>query len=198
MRHFEDALLFFAKFLRHGTVIASIAPSSSWLARATLTGVPWERASVILELGAGTGPITHEIINRKRADAHVIVLERDSDFVRILERRFKGMPGVEIVEGDVRDLRRILEARSIGSVDLVVSGLPVPSFPKELQASFFADIRAVLRPDGSYHQITEFPLVYRSFYRRYFETVRFVFEPRNIPPAGAYICARPQHASSNA
>jgi hypothetical protein len=30
--------------------------------------------------------------------------------------------------------------------------------------------------------------VYWNFYRRYFESVQFIFEPRNLPPAGAYFC----------
>ena len=32
------------------------------------------------------------------------------------------------------------------------------------------------------------PLVYWRFYKRFFDEVRFAFEPRNFPPAGAYFC----------
>ena len=73
-------------------------------------------------------------------------------------------------------------------VDYVISGLPVPSFPKDLQRDLFRVVKAVLRPEGTYNQITELPWVYQGFYRRFFDEVRFIFEPRNFPPAGAYIC----------
>ena len=70
----------------------------------------------------------------------------------------------------------------------MISGLPVPSFPKDLQRSLFEVVRKVLEPGGTFNQITEMPLVYWPLYRRVFREVRFVFEPRNFPPAGAYHC----------
>jgi phosphatidylethanolamine/phosphatidyl-N-methylethanolamine N-methyltransferase len=117
-----------------------------------------------------------------------VVLERDPDFCRLLRQRFGTLGNFEIIEGDVRDLVKILSYRGIGPADTIVSGLPVPSFPAELQQSLFQAVRQVLKPDGSYNQITELPLVYWRFYRRYFDEVQFVFEPRNLPPAGAYFC----------
>ena len=119
-----------------------------------------------------------------------VVLERDPDFCRLLHQRFAGRPDLDVVEGDVRDLAAILADRGIGQADYIVSGLPVPSFPRELQHALFRVVREVLRPEGTFNQITELPWVYLRFYRKYFEDVRFVFEPRNLPPAGAYFCQR--------
>ena len=76
----------------------------------------------------------------------------------------------------------------IGQADYIVSGLPVPSFPRDLQKSLFRVVGQVLKPEGTFNQITELPWVYWRLYRKYFEEVRFVFEPRNLPPAGAYFC----------
>ncbi len=52
----------------------------------------------ILEVGAGTGNLT-EILQRH--SSHVIAIEKDSLLVEYLKRRFKGKPGVKIIEGDV-------------------------------------------------------------------------------------------------
>ena len=71
----------------------------------------------------------------------------------------------------------------------MISGLPVPSFPGVCKQSLFRAVGNVLRHDGTYNQITEIPWVYWRFYRRYFRDVRFAFEPRNLPPAGAYFCS---------
>ncbi len=184
----SDLALFFGKFLRHGTGIASLAPSSPWLAQATIRGIDWDRSGVIVELGAGTGPITRAITSRARPDCRVLALERDRDFARLLRDRFSGRPNVEILEADCRDLGAILAERGIESVDHIVSGLPVPSFPAELRDRLFQEVARLLRPGGSYRQITELAWVYRRLYRRYFDRVDFVFEPRNFPPAGAYHC----------
>ncbi len=184
----SDFLLFLSKFLRHGTKIASLAPSSPWLSRATVRNIDWSSAKFVLELGAGTGPITKVLAELAPADCRVIVLERDPDFAKILRERYAGLQNFDVVEGDACNLKAILAERGIHQVDAIVSGLPVPSFPKELQRELFRSIREVLTPLGTYSQITELPLVYWRFYRRFFEDVQFIFEPRNFPPAGAYYC----------
>jgi ornithine lipid N-methyltransferase len=184
----SDFTLFLGKFLRQGTAIASLAPSSTWLSRTTVRNIDWDRANVIVELGAGTGPITRVLAERARPGCRVVVLERDPDFCRLLRDRFQGRNHLEIIEGDVRDLAGLLSERGIGQADYIVSGLPVPSFPKDLQHSLFRVVGQVLKPDGTFNQITELPWVYWRFYCKFFEDVRFVFEPRNLPPAGAYFC----------
>jgi phospholipid N-methyltransferase len=186
----SDFTLFLGKFLRQGTAIASLAPSSRWLSRATVSNIDWARPNVIVELGAGTGPITRVLAERADGRSRVLVVERDPDFARILRDRHGEHPDLEVIEGDVRDLDDMLSDRGIDQVDHIVSGLPTPSFPKDLQRELFRVVRRVLKPDGSFNQITEMPLVYRGLYRRYFEEVRFVFEPRNFPPAGVYLCRR--------
>ena len=184
----SDFSLFLGKFLRHGTAIASLAPSSPWLSRTTVRNIDWDRARVLVELGAGTGPITRAIVDRAHPDCKLVILERDPDFARILRDRYADRPNCDVVEGDVRDLSSILEARGIDRADAIISGLPVPSFPADLQRDLFRMVARHLSPGGTFNQITEMPLVYWRFYKRFFDEVRFVFQPLNFPPAGAYFC----------
>src|SRR5271170_738899 len=137
----SDFSLFLGKFLRHGTKIASLAPSSRWLSKATVGNVDWSKANVIVELGAGTGPITRAIADRVRPETKVVVLERDPDFAKILHERFDQFANFDVIEGDARDLSAMLADRGIGRVDHVISGLPVPSFPKDLQHALFRVVR---------------------------------------------------------
>jgi ornithine lipid N-methyltransferase len=188
----SDFTLFLGKFLRHGTAIASVAPSSPWLSRLTVRNIDWDHARTLLELGGGTGPITRVIADRAHPDCRVLVLERDPDFVRLLRERFAVKANLEIVHGDVADLTAILLDRGISSVDHVISGLPVPSFPHDLQRSLFQAVARVLPRRGSFNQLTEIPWLYRRLYQRHFEDVQFVLEPRNLPPAGTYFCRRPR------
>jgi phosphatidylethanolamine/phosphatidyl-N-methylethanolamine N-methyltransferase len=184
----SDHSLFLGKFLRQGTAIASLAPSSRWLSQTTVRNIPWPTARVIVELGAGTGPITRVLAEKARPECRVVVLERDPDFARLLHQRFDHLPHFDVIEGDVRNLTEILGTRGITTADYVVSGLPVPSFPGELQRDLFRVVKQVLDPAGTFNQITEMPWVYWRFYKRFFQEVRFAFEPRNLPPAGAYFC----------
>lgn len=184
----SDFTLFLGKFFRHGTTIASIAPSSPWLSRTTVRNVDWDRAKVLVELGAGTGPITKVLAEKARPDCKVVVLERDHDFCELLRERFAPLPNFDVIEGDCRDLAGMLADRGIEQTDHVISGLPVPSFPKDLQRDLMRVVRQVLSAEGTYNQITELPWVYQGLYRKFFDEVRFAFEPRNLPPAGAYFC----------
>ncbi len=188
----RDFTLFLGKFLKHGTAIASVAPSSRWLSRLTVRNIEWARARALLELGAGTGPITRLIAERAHPQCRVLVVERDPDFARLLRDRFGALPNFEIVSEDVADLSAILVDRGISAVDHVISGLPVPSFPRDLQQSLFHAVSRVLHTDGTFNQLTEIPWLYRRLYQRHFEDVHFVLEPRNLPPAGTYFCSRPR------
>ncbi len=112
------------------------------------------------------------------------MVERDPDFARLLRERFQERPNFDIVEGDVRDLASILADRGIDRVDHVISGLPVPSFPKALQRALFRPSSKVLRRDGTYNQITEIPWIYWRFYRGYFHDVNSRSSRATCRPAG--------------
>jgi len=190
-------LLFFRKFLRHGMGIASVWPSSKSLARATIRQVDWDKAKVIVELGAGTGAITEEVVARLKPHTRFLAIERDADFVRVLRERFSGLPNLEIIHRDVREIDGILWARGITNVDYFLSGLPTPSLPPSVRTRMFAGVRKYMSPHGVYSNITEVPLLYRRHYKGWFEDVKFQFVPVNMPPGGVYHCrsiARPVDA----
>ncbi len=183
-------LLFLSKFFRHGTKIASIWPSSRFMAAASVRQVAWSTAKAVVELGAGTGPITLEIIRRLQPQTTFVAIERDRDFVRILRDRFSEVPNAHIVHGDVCDLKNILEDRGIGArgVDTFVSGLGTPSLPEAVRHKMFAAVKHHLKPDGFFSNITEVPYYYLRYYQSIFEHVAFQWVPINLPPGGVYHC----------
>ena len=173
-------LLFARKFFRHGTAIASITPSSRWMAAELARHVDPARPQRILELGAGTGSVTRAIVERMHPASTLLALEPDPDFAaaarvacpraRVLACRFEGLPDAES-----------------GPFDVVVSGMPVPSFKPEVRRALFGLI-ARRAPGAVYSQLTEVPLVYRGVYTPHFAEVRFALVARNIPPGGVYHC----------
>lgn len=187
-RQLRSGLLFLGKFFRQGRRIGSVWPSSKTLSRAALREVDWARAKVIVELGAGTGPITAAIVEKADPKTRILSIERDGDFARILKKRFAAYPNIEIIHADVRDIDAILESRGIAEVDYFISGLATPSLPLPIQRRIFAAVRKYLPPDGVFANITEVPLWYRRYYKGLFTSVKFQFVPTNIPPGGVYHC----------
>jgi len=182
------SFLFFSKFLRHGVTIASIWPSSKTLSRATIKQINWAQAKVVVELGAGTGPITDQILERLQPHTIFIAIERDHDFARILQQRFSGRKNVHIVQADVRDLDSVLKNLGITHVDAFVSGLPTPSLPKPVARRMLASVRRYLVDGGVFSNITEIPFWYWGYYKKIFKHVSFEFVARNMPPGGVYHC----------
>jgi ornithine lipid N-methyltransferase len=183
-----ENLLFLSKFFRHGIRIASVWPSSRQLSCATIRQIDWRHAQVIVELGAGTGPITEQIIRRLPAHTRLIAIERDHDFAAILQRRFSDHKNVEIVQADVRDLDTVLKARGIARVDAFVSGLPTPSLPPHVRNRMLATVRRYLVEGGVFSNITEVPWWYWNYYKKIFKHVSFDLVMRNMPPGGVYHC----------
>lgn len=183
----SDWWLVFSKFLKHGTSIATFAPSSRFLARSIVKGIDFDKARCIVELGAGTGPITVELLRHVKPQTRLMIVELDPDFCRRLRERF---PTADIVEGDAAKLDELLKARGISEVDHVISGLPLPSFPSDLRTSIIDSSLKVLAPGGTFRQLTNMPYVYWKMYRKYFDQVRFKLVPLNFPPGGVYVCKR--------
>jgi ornithine lipid N-methyltransferase len=184
----KENFLFLRKFFRHGMRIASVWPSSVAMSRATISKINWHHARVVVELGAGTGPITEQIIHRLQPHTRLIVIERDRDFAAILQRRFSDHSNVEIVQADVRDLAAVLKARGITRVDAFVSGLPTPSLPASVRNRMLASVRRYLADGGIFSNITEVPFFYWNYYRKIFKDVTFDLVMRNMPPGGVYHC----------
>lgn len=180
-----DWWLMLRKFVSHGTAIASFSPSSRFLARSMIRGIDWVRAKCVVELGAGTGPITKELVRAAHSGTRLVIVERDPDFCRLLREKF---PGHDIVEGDACRLDEILAARGISHADHIISGLPLPSFPATLRDAIIRMSARVLGPDGEFRQITNMPWVYLKLYRNYFRDVSFKLVPLNLPPGGVYVC----------
>ena len=160
-------------------------PSSVWLARAVVSGIDFARARAIVELGAGTGPITAELLRQAPPTCRCVVVERDPDFCARLRTRF---PEADVVEADAGDLETILKERGIGPVDHVLCGLPLPSFTAADRDRVLGCVLDRLGPEGTFRQLTHMPYVYLRLYRRYFAEVRFRLVLRNLPPAGFYVC----------
>jgi phospholipid N-methyltransferase len=180
-----DWWLFLNKFLRQGTGIAALAPSSRWLARAVVRGIDFGAARAIVELGAGTGPITGELLRQVPDDCRAIIVERDPDFCQRLRQRF---PQADVVEADANQLERLLDERGIQQVDHVISGLPLPSFPADVRDGLLQVVHQRLAESGTFRQLTHMPWIYYKLYQRYFAEVHFRLVPMNLPPGGVYIC----------
>ena len=152
-----------------------------------------EGASVIVEFGPGTGPITRALLESKPQNARLIAIERNEEFVTMLRERH---PDLDVAHGCVQELPRILAARGETAADRIVSGLPWAAFDESLQQDIMKAAHDSLADDGvfvtfAYLQGFALPPAwrFRKLLREMFSDVRHSDVVwRNMPPAFVYTC----------
>lgn len=152
---FLASLVFIREWARAPRSIGQICPSGTALARRMAACVPLPapagpdgRSELVVELGAGTGTVTQELLRQGVHPCRLLVLERAEGMVELLRRRF---PGLRIVHGDAAELGRYIPPRV--RVTAIVSSLPLVSLPNPTRRGVIAGLHAVLG-DGLLIQYT--------------------------------------------
>ena len=181
-----EMLLFASNFLRHPHMLGSIIPSSRHLVNAVLAPIDWHRARVIVEYGPGVGTFTAEILRRMRGDARLIVIETNLEFVQFMGNTFLDSR-LRIEHDSAENVQLVLRRMALQRANYIVSGIPLGSMPKSLQAGIATASRDVLEADGSF-LVYQFTSRVLPVLRQTFSTVQRQFEVRNLPPAQVFVC----------
>lgn len=175
--------VFFKSWLKDPFHVASITPSSRWLARLMATDVgPGAR---VVELGAGTGTLTDAIVERGVREEDMFLVDQHPMFCNVLRQRF---PRSNVVQADAAALTKSLGALR-GTVDYVISGLPIVWFNKDKKAQILHEAFELLRPSGRYQQFTYLgppPVGGRLRDQLGLHATLLGVSPLNLPPAFVY------------
>jgi len=190
-----SALSFLGQFVRDPVALGAVAPSGPQLARVEVAAADLQPHHVVVELGAGTGPMTAEIVERETRD--FVSLEPNAVLAAQLRARF---PEVAVDERPAQQLPTILAERGHDHVDRVVSSLPWAIWSQPLQDEILAAILEVLAPDGrmvtfSYLHAKPLPAArrFKATLDRHFEVVSTTGAAwMNVPPAFVFVCDKPR------
>lgn len=172
--------LFFKGFVKHPGMVGSIIPSSTSMVNKMLAPVDWSRVKLFVEYGPGVGTFTLPILERLPADAELIAIDLNREFVDFLRREVRDSR-LRVVCGSAVDVRRIVADLGHSHADYVLSGLPFSTLPEGLGDRIAEETAEVLAPDGVF-------LVYQlsgkvgAFLSRCFGRIDRGFEWFNIPP----------------
>ena len=143
---------FLSRYFRDPNAVGAIAPSSRALAEA-VSG-PYRNSNGpadVLEVGAGTGPVTRYLGTIIREGDTLDVCEINHDFADLLERDVLSNAHFAplVAQGRVRLLRLpVQELPSHKRYDFVISGLPLTAFELRDVQDVFEVIRRCLKPRG--------------------------------------------------
>jgi phospholipid N-methyltransferase len=149
---------------------------------------------VVVELGAGTGPITRELLSRS-SGSRVIAVEPNPSLAAILRGRFVAL---DVAEQYAQALPHILATRDLPHADCIISSLPWAIWPARAQAEVFEAVLSGLRVGGrlvmfSYLHLQLWPLAFRfkrAVARRFGRLSVASVALANLPPAMVLRCTR--------
>ncbi|QSB16612.1 SAM-dependent methyltransferase [Natronosporangium hydrolyticum] len=188
--------VFLREFLRTPFQVGAVAPSSRRLAAAMVEPVPRAGGPVVVELGPGTGAVTHHIGARLAGRGRQLAVELNPVLAAQLGRQH---PDLEVIQADAQQLPTLLQGRGVAEVDVVVSGLPWAGFDSVTQQAVLGAVCTVMAADGVFvtfgyglSRWTRPARRFRQLLRREFdEVVIGQMVMCNLPPAFVYYARRP-------
>ncbi|HVA95148.1 MAG TPA: methyltransferase domain-containing protein [Candidatus Dormibacteraeota bacterium] len=189
---------FVGEAITNFSTVAAVSPSSKYLATAMLEPLALGKARVAVELGAGTGAITHALLEQLPPQAKLLAFEINPRFLDCLQRSISD-PRVILINASVENLDSELRQRGIEQVDAVTSSLGLAFMPERERQALFERLSPFLHRNSVF---TQFQYIHglqcvegrlcrlnlRSLLIRYFGSVQSKIVWRNLPPAFVFTC----------
>lgn len=179
----DTKLAFFQGFLRKPQTVGSVIPSSRFLERRILKLAGIHDNDTVVELGPGTGGTTQALLEALGPGGRLLSIEVEEEFVELL--RDIDDPRFIPHHGSAEDIAGILASHGLGSPDVVISGIPFSTMPKDVGTRIVQEIFKVL-PVGKSFVAYQFRDSVADFATPVFGTPEVSLELINIPPMRVY------------
>lgn len=188
--------LFFQSAIRNPWQMGSIVPSSRSLARAMVDLAGIGEGHRVVELGAGNGSVTRELVER-HPGIPLLAFEICPGLGADLAR---GFPSVRVVTASVERLPHLASSLGLTRIDRVVSGLPWALWDEKRQEAVLATLIPFLAPEArlvTFHYLHSRWLgrvaITRRVLERHFSRV-YRGSPvwGNFPPAYVHVAEQPR------
>ena len=151
LTEFSHSLRFIATATRYPLKMGAIWPSSPELAKAMADQVDPQIKGPIIELGSGTGSITHALIGGGIDQSRLILIENHPDFYDDLCARY---PKAQCFCDDAFALEKIAELNAFPKAAAIVSGLPLRTQGKTQRQNLVRTALQLLIPGAPFIQFS--------------------------------------------
>lgn len=177
---------FFRGFLRRPGAVGSLVPSSRFLARRIAQAV--QGATAVVELGPGTGAVTHALLRSLSTRGRLLAVELDEEFAAMLEADCDER--LIVHRGNAAQLAHALSQHGLHPLDAVVSGIPFSTIDQTAGRNVLQQVWSALRPGGvfiAYQIRADVARLARDIMGR----PRTGIELRNLPPLRIFAWRKP-------
>jgi phosphatidylethanolamine/phosphatidyl-N-methylethanolamine N-methyltransferase len=177
-------MAFLKGFLERPKEVGSIIPSSRWMERRITRTAEISTANVIVELGPGTGGTTKALLQAMGPDAKLLAIEINPGFCELLTETIDD-PRLIVHHGSAADIPEALVKHELAAPDVVLSGIPFSTMPKELGLSILRSVKESLSPTGRFVAY-QFRDVVHTLGKQVFGSASVQLELLNVPPMRVY------------
>ena len=182
----SERLLFLKSFLAHPRQVGAVLPTSQRAVSDMLDLAPLPQATLVVELGSGTGSYTGAILDRLSPQARLIAFEIEPAMADGLRRKLPD-PRLQVITGSAEELLTVLAG---DRPEVVVSALPFTSLPAGLGRTILERAAHSLAPGGTLLVLQYSPFIAGTL-AQLFRSVRRRICLINLPPAFLYACTDP-------
>lgn len=147
---FEEAAFFFKQFQTNFDTVGSVIPTSPFAAAAMSSECARFRGPKrILEVGAGTGAISAEIVKHLSQDDRLVLCEIQPEFVQFLRDRIEREPNFKAVREQISiHAASVLDLPTDQQFDFIISAIPFNNCEAEFVEAVFNHYQKLLKPGG--------------------------------------------------
>jgi phospholipid N-methyltransferase len=163
--------------------VGSIIPSSRFLERRIVRAAEVGRASLVVELGPGTGGTTRALLRALPPESRLLAIEIDPRFVALLRRTPD--PRLIVHQGSASEIEAALEQHGLPAPDVILSGIPFSTMARSVGEQILRSVYDALEPGGLFvaYQVRD---RVESLGRRVFGRAQVQTEILNMPPMRVY------------
>lgn len=178
--YFWDSYLFLKSWFSSPKQMGTLFPSTSKTSQKIANLIKDAENVNVVELGAGTGQVTEQIITRGVLPENFATVEYDTGFCKELAKRF---PQIQtLLNIDAANVLDYLPKKFIGNTDYLISTLPLIMLGEKKSQEIVNAIFKVLKPNGVFIQVTLSPFKPKYVEKLGLRATRLCVSWLNAPP----------------
>lgn len=160
--------------------IGALTRSSKYVVNSVVRNFNKQPLQRVVEYGPGDGVMTKELLRRMPHDGQLIAVESSLKLLKVLKKI--NDPRLRVIAGTVQNISKELKRHHLKNIDLVVSSIPFSMLKPAERDNVVQNTFNMLSKKGRFIVFHQYSLIMRGPLKKYFKSVKTIFELRNIPP----------------
>ncbi|HFC30719.1 MAG TPA: methyltransferase domain-containing protein [Oceanospirillales bacterium] len=165
--------------------VGYLFPSTQALIKTIAQQAQLNKAKYIVELGPGTGGTTRGILAQMQDDTQLVAVEINKDFIDFLAKSITDKR-LKLVHDAAQNLKQIIKNQGWEAADVVISGIPFSTLPKNIASEIMQNIYDSIKPGGLFvaYQLRD---RVGKLATPHFGKAKIMWEYKNFPPMRIFV-----------